>query len=70
MSREPTCNLQPPFKKSGNLGREWARAQIWDRLGREPGWKKMRVRPFNDPIIERAPTVAPGVHAFGKWAIH
>ena len=26
-------NHQSPPKKSGNLGRGWARVQLWDRLG-------------------------------------
>ena len=30
----------------------------------------MHVRPPNGPIIERAPTLAPGCHSFWKWAIH
>ena len=33
LSRLTAVDYKPTFKKSGRLGRGWARVQLWDRLG-------------------------------------
>ena len=38
-------------------------------FGGAQGCKQIRVRPPNDPKIQRAPTLAPGFHSFWKRAI-
>ena len=56
-------------KKVNNLNRPPSkRVEAWDENGRAFSYgnkvKQMCVLPPNDPIIERAPTVAPGFHSF------
>ena len=45
-------------EKSRNLGRGWARVQLWDRLVRTHIYFQPRAPP-NDPITERAPSLFP-----------
>ena len=53
---------KPTFEKSGNLGRGWARVQLWDRLGVHVYLFLTSCAP-NDPITDRAPTLAPVFHS-------
>ena len=55
------------FQKEGNLGRRWARVQLWIVWGRTRICFQLR-SPQNDLITERVPTFAPGFHSFWKWA--
>ena len=54
------------FQKEGNLKRGKARIQLWDRLGAHARFFFQLGVPPNDPMTERAPTLAPGFHSFFK----